>query len=200
MSDDDNLSPRQKAQQKRMMLAAIALAIGVLVLVLLGAKPTLGQTAGLNTGHMAAFVFKPEPVTLPDFKFVDANGKERTLKEWNGRTVLLNLWATWCAPCRKEMPDLDKLQAELGSETFEVVAISVDRSGINGAKKFLSETGTTKLALYADPSAKLASELRVIGLPATLLIDKQGREIGRLLGPAEWASDDAKKLVLSAQK
>ena len=97
------------------------------------------------------------------------------------------------------MPDLDRLQAELGSETFEVVAISVDRAGLAGARKFLEQTGTKKLALYADPTAKLANELRVIGLPATLLIDKQGREIGRLLGPAEWASDDAKRLVMSAR-
>ena len=190
-----DMSPREKAQQKRLLLVAIALALGVAAMMLLGVKPSVGQPAKLNTGHMAAFVYKPEPVALNDFKFVDGTGKERMFAEWKGRVVLLNLWATWCAPCRKEMPDLDKLQAELGSDKFEVVAISVDRSGVNGAKKFLGEVGVAKLALYADPTAKLASELKVLGLPATLLIDAEGREVGRLLGPAEWAGDDAKALI-----
>lgn len=192
-----DMSPREKAQQKRLLLVAIALALGVAVMMLLGVKPSVGQPAKLNTGHMAAFVYKPEPVALSDFKFVDGTGKDRTFSEWKGRVVLLNLWATWCAPCRKEMPDLDKLQAELGSDKFEVVAISVDRSGVNGAKKFLGEVGVAKLALYADPTAKLASELKVLGLPATLLVDAEGREVGRLLGPAEWAGDDAKALIKS---
>lgn len=198
MAGGDGLTPQQKAQQRRMLLAAAALAIGVVAMLMLGVKPSLGQASKLNAGHMAAFVFKPEPPALPDFKFVDGSGKERSLSEWKGRVVLLNLWATWCAPCRKEMPDLDKLQAELGSDKFEVVAISVDRSGVNGAKKFLEQVGVTKLTLYADPSAKLAAELKVLGLPATILIDGAGREVGRLLGPAEWASEDAKALVKSA--
>lgn len=189
--------PRDKAQQKRLLLVAIALALGLAVMMLLGVKPSVGQPAKLNTGHMAAFVYKTEPPVVADFKFVDATGKERSLSEWRGRVVLLNLWATWCAPCRKEMPDLDKLQAELGSDRFEVVAISVDRSGVNGAKKFLAEVGVAKLGLYADPTAKLASELKVLGLPATLLIDAEGREVGRLLGPAEWAGEDARALIKS---
>lgn len=197
MPGGDDLTPQQKAQQRRMLLAAAALAIGVVAMLLLGVKPSLGQPTKLNVGHMAAFVYKPEPPVLSDFKFVDGTGKERSLSEWKGRVVLINLWATWCAPCRKEMPDLDKLQAELGSDKFEVVAISVDRSGVNGAKKFLEQIGVTKLALYADPTAKLAGELKVLGLPATLLVDAEGREIGRLLGPADWASDDAKALVRS---
>lgn len=193
----DDLTPNQKAQQKRLLLAAIALALAVAVMMLLGVKPSIGEPAKLNTGHMAAFVYKPDAPALPDFKFVDGTGAERTLSAWRGRVVLVNLWATWCAPCRKEMPDLDKLQAELGSDKFEVVAISVDRSGVSGAKKFLEQVGVAKLALYADPTARLAGELKILGLPATLLIDAQGREIGRLLGPAEWASDDAKALVKS---
>jgi thiol-disulfide isomerase/thioredoxin len=111
--------------------------------------------------------------------------------------VLLNLWATWCLPCRKEMPALDRLQSTLGSEQFQVVAISVDRTGLPGAKKFLEETKTPNLALYADPTARLTSSLRAAGLPATLLIDKEGREIGRLLGPAEWDGEAAKRLIQS---
>ena len=151
----------------------------------------------LSQGHMAAFVFKKEPEPLPEAKFQDGSGKERTFADWRGKVVLLNLWATWCLPCRKEMPSLDRLQKELGSDKFEVVAVSVDRKGLAASKKFLDETKVERLALYVDPTARLNSELRAVGLPATLLVDAQGREIGRLLGPAEWDSEDAKRLIRS---
>jgi thiol-disulfide isomerase/thioredoxin len=147
---------------------------------------------------MAAFVFRKEPEALPEVKFQDAESKERTVAQWRGKVVLLNLWATWCVPCRKEMPALDRLQQELGSDKFEVVAISVDRKGIEGARKFLDETRVGKLALYVDSSTRLLSDLKAVGLPATLLIDTEGREIGRLLGPAEWDSEDAKRLIRAA--
>ena len=122
------------------------------------------------------------------------------MADWRGKVVLLNLWATWCLPCRKEMPSLDRLQKEMGSDKFEVVAISVDRKGAAASKKFLDETQVERLALYVDATARLSSELRVVGLPATLLLDTQGREIGRLLGGAEWDSEDAKRLIHSALK
>jgi thiol-disulfide isomerase/thioredoxin len=144
---------------------------------------------------MAAFVFRKEPEALPEFKFQDAEGRERTLADWRGKVVLLNLWATWCLPCRKEMPSLDRLQKELGSDRFEVVALSVDRKGLAASKKFLDETKVERLALHVDATARANSDLRVVGLPATILIDAQGREIGRLLGPAEWDSEDAKRLI-----
>jgi thiol-disulfide isomerase/thioredoxin len=147
---------------------------------------------------MAAFVFRRAPEDLPQVKFLDASAKERTLADWRGKVVLLNLWATWCLPCRKEMPALDRLQRELGSDQFQVVAVSVDRTGLDGARKFLSDTGAETLALYADPSARMGGALRATGLPATLLLDRQGREIGRLLGPAEWDGEDAKRLIAAA--
>jgi thiol-disulfide isomerase/thioredoxin len=149
----------------------------------------------LSQGHMAAFVFGKEPQAPAPIKFQDAEGKERTLADWRGKVVLLNLWATWCLPCRKEMPSLDRLQAALGSDKFEVVALSVDRKGLDASKKFLDDTKVERLGLYVDASARATSELRVVGLPATLLLDAEGREIGRLLGPAEWDSDDAKRLI-----
>jgi thiol-disulfide isomerase/thioredoxin len=149
---------------------------------------------------MAAFVFRKTPEELPEVKFQDAAGKERTLADWRGKVVLLNLWATWCLPCRKEMPALDRLQRELGSDRFEVVALSVDRTGLAGARKFLDETKVEKLALYADGTARMANTLRAAGLPATLLIDRDGREVGRLLGPAEWDGEDAKRLIRWALK
>jgi thiol-disulfide isomerase/thioredoxin len=154
----------------------------------------------LSQGHMAAFVFKKEPETLPEVRFQDANGAEKSLADWRGKVVLVNLWATWCAPCRKEMPALDRLQKELGSPKFEVVAISVDRTGLAGARKFLDETKVENLALYADPTTRLSSLLKAVGLPITVLLDTEGREIGRLVGPAEWDSEDAKRLIRAVMK
>jgi thiol-disulfide isomerase/thioredoxin len=164
------------------------------------AEPSGPGANALSQGQMAAFVFRKTPEELPEVKFQDAAGKERTLADWRGKVVLLNLWATWCLPCRKEMPALDRLQRELGSDRFEVVALSVDRTGLAGARKFLDETKVEKLALYADGTARMANTLRAAGLPATLLIDRDGREVGRLLGPAEWDGEDAKRLIRWALK
>jgi len=164
------------------------------------AAPSGPGSNALSQGQMAAFVFRSARQDLPEVKFEDATGKERTLADWKGKVVLLNLWATWCLPCRKEMPALDRLQQELGSEAFEVVALSVDRAGLSGARKFLDEAKVAKLALYADPSARMAGTLHAAGLPATLLIDREGREIGRLLGPAQWDGEDARRLIRWALK
>lgn len=154
----------------------------------------------LSQGQMAAFVFRKAPEAVPDVKFQDSTGRERTLSDFRGKVVLLNLWATWCLPCRKEMPALDRLQRDLGSDRFEVVAVSVDRTGLQGARKFLDEAKVDKLALYADGTARMATTLRAAGLPATLLLDAEGREVGRLLGPAEWDSEEAKRLIRAVMK
>lgn len=157
-----------------------------------------GLSKNLATGALAAFLIHPAPKPLPDLQFADAAGKPLTLADWKGRVVLLNLWATWCAPCRKEMPDLSKLEKELGSDQFEVVAISVDRKGAEASAAFLKETGVDNLKLYVEPSTKIVSDLQSAGLPATLLIDRQGRELGRILGPADWASPEAQALIKAA--
>jgi thiol-disulfide isomerase/thioredoxin len=157
--------------------------------------PATADGGRLNSGAMAAFVFKATPEPLAEVAFKDGKDRELTLKHWQGRVVLLNLWATWCAPCRKEMPELDRLQAELGSDRFEVVALAVDRAGAEGARKFLAETGVKSLALYVDPAARAGTQLKTIGLPTTILIDREGREVGRLTGPAVWDSAEAKRLI-----
>ena len=158
----------------------------------------------VNRGRMATFVFKKSPMDLPDgATFNDGAGKAVGIDQFAGKVVLMNLWATWCAPCRKEMPDLDRLQAELGGDSFEVVAVSLDRGSADKARAFLNEIGVKSLDFYHDPDARLGFKLMAIGMPTTLLIDAKGREIGRLVGPAEWHSDDAKKLikaVLAAQE
>lgn len=172
-----------------------------------GRKAGPAETAGpaaaglpkdLSKDTLAAFLIHAEPKPLPDLAFQDGSGTPVTLGDWKGRVVLLNLWATWCAPCRKEMPDLSKLEAELGSDQFEVVAISVDRKGAEASAAFLKETGVDNLKLYIEPSTKIVNDLRSAGLPATLLIDRQGRELGRILGPADWASPEAVALVKAA--
>lgn len=153
---------------------------------------------GLAAGPLAAFLVHPEPKTLPDLAFQDGTGKPLKVSDWKGRVMLLNLWATWCAPCRKEMPDLSKLEAELGSDQFEVVAVSVDRKGAEASSAFLKDTGADNLKLYVEPSTKIVNDLQSAGLPATLLIDRQGRELGRILGPADWASPEAQALIKAA--
>jgi thiol-disulfide isomerase/thioredoxin len=163
-----------------------------------GAAQAAETVALKPQGEMAGFVVRTPTVEVPELAFIDGKGEARTLKDFKGKVVLLNLWATWCAPCRKEMPALDKLQAELGSKAFEVVALSVDRSGPDGARKFLDSIGIKHLTLYADPTARMASTLKAIGMPTTLLIDAEGRELGRLTGPAEWDSADAKALINAA--
>jgi thiol-disulfide isomerase/thioredoxin len=157
-----------------------------------------GLSRDLATGAIAAFLVKPERKEAPDIAFADAAGKPLKLSDWRGRVVLLNLWATWCAPCRKEMPDLARLQTELGSEQFEVVAVSIDMKGAEASAAFLKETGADSLKLYVEPTTKILNELQAIGLPVTLLIDRKGLEIGRLIGPADWASPEAKALIQAA--
>ena len=154
--------------------------------------------AAVKTGQMAAYVKKKAPEALPEISFNDASGKTLSLADFKGKTILMNLWATWCAPCREEMGSLNRLQQALGSDTFEVVALSLDRKGGEASQKFLDETKATSLKLYIDATAKQGTVLSIVGMPTTILIDKEGRELGRLAGPAEWDSDDAKKLIKAA--
>jgi thiol-disulfide isomerase/thioredoxin len=157
-----------------------------------------GPLAGLNKGAMAAFLVRPKPLDLPDISFVDGEGATKSLNDWRGRVVLLNIWATWCLPCREEMAALDKLQAELGGKDFQVVAVNIDRGGGDKPKNFLAETGATHLSLYTDPTGKLFAALKAVGMPTTLLLDRDGHEIGRLIGPANWGSPAALALIKAA--
>jgi thiol-disulfide isomerase/thioredoxin len=160
------------------------------------------RVAPLARGEVAAMAVASKPVRLPNLTFRDAENRERSLSEWRGRTVLLNLWATWCAPCRKEMPALDALQAKLGGTEFEVMAVNIDTRALDRPRAWLNEVGVNRLAYYADSSAKIFQDLKAVGrafgMPTTVLVDPNGCEIGHLAGPAEWASDDAVKLIQAA--
>ncbi|MEL6503529.1 MAG: TlpA disulfide reductase family protein [Pseudomonadota bacterium] len=150
-------------------------------------------------GEVAAFRALDRPYSAQQVSFKDKDGNPKTLADWQGRTVLMNLWATWCAPCRAEMPALDELQAEMGGENFEVVAVSVDLGEADKPKKFYKDIGIKHMAFYHDGDMAPLNTLKkaglAYGLPATLLIDGNGCVLGALNGPAEWASDDAKALV-----
>lgn len=159
--------------------------------------PTAPGPNPLSVGHMQTFVFKA-PTALPEASFNDPAGKPIMLASFKGKIVLVNLWATWCVPCRKELPDLDRLAGELGSDKFEVVAISLDRGAPDKPRKLLDDMKLSRLKLYHDPSARLGFTWKAVGMPVTLLLDREGREIGRLVGPAEWASEDAKRLITAA--
>jgi thiol-disulfide isomerase/thioredoxin len=166
------------------------------------AVETARRMAPLVRGEVAAVAVAKTPKSLPELAFKDAGGTARTLADWRGRTVLLNLWATWCVPCRKEMPALDALQAKLGGPGFEVVSINIDTRDPEKPKAWLKEVGVDRLAYYADNTAKVFQDLKVIGkafgMPTTLIVDPNGCEVATLAGPAEWASDDAVKLVTAA--
>jgi len=138
------------------------------------------------------FARAASPKPVPALQFEDAQGRKRTLADFRGKVVLLNVWATWCVPCREEMPALDRLQAELGGPGFHVVAVSVDQQGPAVAQRFFKEIGIKSLEFHIDRSARAAFQLDAPGLPVTLLIDRQGREIGRKLGAATW---DAQQVV-----
>jgi thiol-disulfide isomerase/thioredoxin len=160
------------------------------------------RMAPLAHGEVAALTVATKPARIPELAFRDNSGETRSLADWRGRVVLFNLWATWCVPCRKEMPALDALQAKLGGPQFQVVAVNIDTRNPEKPLAWLKEAGITHLAYFADPSAKLFADLKAagkaFGMPTTILVDPQGCELGTLAGPAEWASDDAVKLIQAA--
>jgi thiol-disulfide isomerase/thioredoxin len=143
------------------------------------------------------FAERQVPSELPSVAFRDGDGRQRTLADFRGKVVLLNVWATWCLPCRKEVPSLDRLQARLGSNDFEVVALSVDRGGVEAVRRFYNSNGIQHLAIEVDSSAEAQGELGIAGLPTTLLIDRQTREIGRFVGAGDWDSSEATAFLMT---
>src|ERR1700675_3015166 len=167
-----------------------------------GAVELARKLAPLAHGEVAALTLATAPLRLPDLAFEDADGKPKKLSDWRGRTVLVNLWATWCVPCRKEMPALEGLQTRLGGENFEVVAINIDTRDPQKPKNFLRDAHLTRLGYFSDENAKVFQDLkaigRALGMPTSVLVDPQGCEIATIAGPADWDSDDAIKLIKAA--
>jgi thiol-disulfide isomerase/thioredoxin len=166
------------------------------------AVATAQRIAPLAHGEVAALTMATTPLQLPDLAFEDSNGQPKKLSDWRGKTVLVNLWATWCVPCRKEMPALDRLQEKLAGPNFEVVAINIDTRDPEKPKNFLKDAKLTRLGYFNDRNAKVFQDLkaigRALGMPTSVLVDGSGCEIATIAGPAEWDSDDAIKLIKAA--
>ena len=166
------------------------------------AVETARRLAPLARGEVAAFAVAERALALPDLAFHDGAGAERRLSQWRGRTVLLNLWATWCVPCRREMPALNALEQQLGGPRFEVVAINIDTRDPEKPRTFLQEANLTRLGYFNDQKAKVFQDLksigRALGMPTSVLVDPKGCEIATIAGPAQWDSDDAIKLITAA--
>ena len=210
--------PRQPFTRNRRLQAIVLLVVAVVVAgavygigpfkrnagdaVCNAAMVKTAQIKPLIHGEIAGLRAADEGFKLPELTFADASGARKSLSDWKGRTVLFNLWATWCVPCRKEMPALAALQQKLGSDKFEVVAVNIDTRDPDKPKAWLKEVGVNGLNYYADPTAKVFQDLKVIGkalgMPTTIVIDPSGCEIATLAGPAEWASDDAVKFIRAA--
>jgi thiol-disulfide isomerase/thioredoxin len=214
--NEQSEQPRRSVNRRRFgaaaAIAVLAVLVGVYGIGYLRSNPdaaacrqavaTAARIAPLATGEVAALAVAHSAFRVPDLAFKDDTGQVHTLKDWRGRTVLLNLWATWCVPCRKEMPALDALQGKLGGDKFQVVAVNIDTRDPQKPRKFLQQVGATHLAFFSDDSAQVFETLKeagkAFGMPTTLIVGPSGCEIGTMAGPAEWASDDGIKLVSAA--
>lgn len=187
------------AQLKIAILIAVVIGVAGFGYILVSAlgNSVMGPLDSYAVGEMADFKTPDSPPAQPTSQILTGEGDTLTLAHMQGKVILVNFWATWCAPCLTEMPALDALQGELGSDKFEVVAVSMDRT-IDAAREFYAQNNLTNLALYHDQSFQAALDAGGRGLPLTVIYDPYGAEIGRLEGPAEWHSDDAKALINAA--
>jgi thiol-disulfide isomerase/thioredoxin len=206
----------RRPDRKRRLIVTAVIAAAVLAVVLYAMKAPDGKERAENAacpgaraiaatleplahGEIAALSVAANPQPMPELKFAGADGAETSLASFKGRTVLLNLWATWCTPCRQEMPALDRLEGQLGSKDFTVVAVNIDTAKLDRPKAFLKEIGVKNLGFYADNSADAFQTLKgagkALGLPTTVLIDRNGCDLGVMAGPAQWDSPEAIALL-----
>jgi len=212
MNNEPSSSGRRRKLAMLALAAVVAVVAGIYGIGRLRSNPadaacrqavqTAARIAPLAHGEVAALAMASTPFHVPPLAFKDAAGHGRTLADFRGRTVLLNLWATWCVPCRREMPALDALQAKLGGPKFQVVAVNIDTRDPEKPLAFLKQIGVTHLSYFTDESAEVFEDLKTagkaFGMPTTLIVDPKGCEIGDMAGPAEWSSDDGIKLVSAA--
>ncbi|WP_298493096.1 TlpA disulfide reductase family protein [uncultured Maritimibacter sp.] len=171
--------------------------------LLMGANAVFGSSAladtasleALREGSLTKLMFHGDPKPVSEAVFTDEAGGEVSLADYRGKVVVLNFWATWCAPCRHEMPMLDALQAEFGGDDFAVVTVATGRNKPMAVEKFFDEVGVTNLPKLYDPKKALAAEMGVMGLPVTVLLDRNGNEVARMMGDADWSSESAKAIV-----
>lgn len=218
MTNDMPAAPAPRSPRRRYVLGAVAVGavLGYLGVAAWQEAPKLAtgpcsaavatakRLSPQFTGEVAALTAASKPLQIPDLAFDDGSGTAKKLSDFRGKTVLLNLWATWCVPCRKEMPALNNLQAKLGGDAFQVVAVNIDTRDADKPKAFLADGNLTALAYFTDKSAKVFQDLkgvgRALGMPTSVLIDAKGCEIATIAGPAEWDSPDAVRLIEAALK
>jgi thiol-disulfide isomerase/thioredoxin len=176
------------AADTRLRAALIALGLGVIAAAGVATYLAGREDAATPATSPAGVGWAPSPQAVPQLAFVGTGERGLTLEDFRGKLVLLNIWATWCAPCREEMPALDRLQQALGGPDFEVVALSIDREGMAVVQRFYDEIGIRALAPYVDSSMRAGAALRIVGVPTTLLLDRQGSERWRKTGPEQWDS------------
>lgn len=168
---------------------------------LLAADLSADQVSALKearTGDMKKLIFHKEPRPRLEREFQTANGAAKSVSDFEGKVVLLNFWATWCPPCRKEMPYLDALQGEMGDDNFQVLALAMDRSSVGKIDEFYKSINVEHLKIYREPTLRIGTEAGVLGMPITILLDRQGREIARLQGEAKWDGPEAKAIIRQA--
>lgn len=220
MTEPFSKRDRVPGRSRAVMAAAAVFVLVALGFIVYGIKPQGEKQAAVSPqcqrtanlvrrldplvhGEIAALTLAPRPAEIPELRFDAPDGTKASLADFKGRTVLFNLWATWCVPCRQEMPALDRLQGLLGSDDFTVVAVNIDTARLDKPKAFLDEIGVKNLKFYADPKAELFQTLKqegkLLGLPTTILISKDGCEIGTMAGPAQWDSQEALQLLKAIQ-
>lgn len=162
-----------------------------------GANPALADPAlrARAVGEMAGVAILEAPLAVPDVAFAAPDGSDRRLADWRGEVVVLNFWATWCAPCRAEMPSLDALAAAHEGRGVAVLAVATGRNPPEAIARFYAEAGIARLPVLTDRGSALARAMGVMGLPATILIDREGREVGRIVGEADWNAPEAHALI-----
>jgi thiol-disulfide isomerase/thioredoxin len=214
MRDASSRIRTSRDRQLRLMLgagliAAAAALAGLVDVPVAFAQSPCSQALALSSkiaplvkGEVGALTVATKPLQLPDLTFLDGSGNPKKLSDWKGHTVLVNLWATWCVPCRKEMPALDNLQGKLGGKSFDVVAINIDTRDPDKPKAFLKDGNLTRLDFFADQKAKVFQDLKsaglALGMPTSVLVDDEGCEIAAISGGAGWDSDEAVKLITAA--
>ena len=176
-------------------LTAAVLYMALSLSAIVAQADPLAKAVSLRDGDMRKLIFHDAPQSLSSAAFDHADGSRATLQDFQGKWILLNFWATWCAPCRHEMPMLSELQTEFGGDDFEVVTIATGRNPPKSIKKFFADIGIDNLPHHRDPKQALAAQMGIFGLPITVLINPDGAEVARLRGDADWSSDSAKAII-----
>ena len=160
---------------------------------LFGANAALADVAALRDGDMKKLALHEAPVPVPEVALLDAADGTHSLGAYHGKWVVLNFWATWCAPCRHEMPSLDRLQAAMPE--IAVLPVATGRNAVPGIERFFAEEGIANLPILRDPASELARSMHVMGLPVTVILNPEGQEVARLIGDAEWDSTSAQAVL-----